>query len=264
MNKKISLLSKIYLTAAVLLAAAATALRINMMQNGYDALNGFYTNDILHNIFGYGLAAAVVILAVIAYIYIKEENCSALPAEGVLVKGASLLSGCVNGGYIIYTFAKAVIPAMGEIKAANLATLVFAAIGMLYFFTLGKKAHFRSLLCISNALVLLAIILTLYFDRTVAFINHSIVLCFAAAIFSSLAFAAEANFALARTAYRRYLAYAPSAVILSLGLSIPDIIFRISHRYAVLTDIYYDIIILAFGLYHLARLIEIAFKKEEK
>ena len=264
MNKRISLLSKIYLLAGVFFATAAVALRINMLQNAYDPQNGFYTADTLHAVFGYGLAALVAILAVAAYIYIKEENCSVFPAEGIFVKTASMLCGCVNGGYIIYVFAKAVLPAASEVKAANLATLAFCAVAMLYFFTLGKKAHFRSILCISNALVLLSIVLTLYFDRTVSFVNHSIVLCFAACIFSSLTFAAEANFALERKAYRRYLAYSASAVVLSFATAVPDIIFRISKGYTVLTDIYFDVIILAYGIYHLSRLTEIALKKEVK
>ena len=73
MNKRISLLSKIYLLVCVFFATAAVALRISMMQNAYDVANGFYTADTLHAIFGYTLAAVAVILAVIAYIYIKEE-----------------------------------------------------------------------------------------------------------------------------------------------------------------------------------------------
>ena len=264
MNKKISLLSKIYLPLCIFFATAAVALRINMMQNAYDHVNGFYTADTLHSIFGYTLAGLVAILAVTAYIYIKEENCSVFPSEGLFVKAASVLCGCASGGFIIYVFAKAVLPVASKADAGDLATLAFCAVAMLYFFTLGKKASFRSILCIFNALVLLSIVLVLYFDRTVSFVNHSIVLCFAACIFSSLTFAAEANFALERKAYRRYLAYAASAVVLSLASSIPDIVYCITKGYAVLTDVYYDIIILAYGIYHLARLTEIALKKETK
>ena len=69
MTKRTSILSKIYLAVTVLLAIAATTLRVYMMQNAFDPENGFYTNDALHNIFGYSLAAVVILVAVIAYIY---------------------------------------------------------------------------------------------------------------------------------------------------------------------------------------------------
>ena len=71
MTKRTSILSKIYLAVTVLLAIAATTLRVYMMQNAFDPENGFYTNDALHNIFGYSLAAVVILVAVIAYIYIS-------------------------------------------------------------------------------------------------------------------------------------------------------------------------------------------------
>lgn len=261
MTKKTSILSKILLAVAFFGGIAFTTLRTNMMLTSYDALNGFYTNDALHAAFAYPFAAIVILTAIVSYIYIKEEKCSVLPKEGVLVKGASLLSGCALGGFVVYVFAKAVIPALGGIDAFDLAALAFSAVAMLYFFTLGKKAQFRSLLCISNAIVLLTVVLALYFDRGVSYVNHSVVLCFAAAIFSSLAFTAEANFALERAAYRRYLAYAPSAVMLSFAISVPDIVYAVANKTVPLTDIYYDVILLVFGLYHLARLAEIAFKK---
>ena len=263
MTKKTSILSKVYLALTLFFAIAATVLRVNLMQS-YDALNGFYTNDALHNVFAYPLAATVILLAVVSYIYIKEEKCSKLPREGVLVKGASILSGCALGGFIVYVFAKAVIPALGGIDGFDLALLAFSAVAMLYYFTLGKKAQFRALLCTASAIVLLTIVLALYFDRGVSFVNHSVMLCFAAAIFSALAFTAEANFALDRAAYHRLLAYAPSAIILSLAISVPDIVFCIGYGHAPLTDVYYDVILLVFGIYHLARLTEIAFYKEEK
>ncbi|MBR5538327.1 MAG: hypothetical protein IKU61_00360 [Clostridia bacterium] len=263
MTKKTSLLSKVYLALALFFTIAGTVVRFNLMQS-YDVANGFYTNDTLHKVFAYTLAAIVILLAAVSYIYIKEEKCSKLPKEGVLVKGASLLSGCALGGFIVYVFAKAVIPSLGGIDGFDIATLAFCAVAMLYYFTLDKKAPFRSLLCAASAIVLLTFILALYFDRGVSFVNHSVMLCFAAAIFSALTFTAEANFPLGRAAYHRYIAYAPSAIILSFAISIPDIVFCIEHRLAPLTDIYYDVILLVFGLYHLARLAEIAFYKEEK
>lgn len=262
MTKKTSILSKIFLFVAVFCAIAFTTLRVNMLQTAFDFENGFYTNDTLHAVFAYPLAAIVILLVVASYIYIKEEKCSKLPSEGMLVKGASLIAGCALCGFIVYAFAKAVIPALGGIDGFDLASLVFSAVAMLYFFTLGKKASFRSLLCISSSIVLLTIVLSLYFDRGVSYVDHSVMLCFAAAIFSALTFAAEANFALDRAAYRRYLAYAPSAIMLSFTVSVPDIIYAIAEHKIILTDIYYDVILLVFGIYHLARLIEISFNKE--
>lgn len=263
MTKKTLTAARIFAFATAIFSIALTTLRTSMLQNAYDIENGFYTDAAMHSVIRYSLIALVAIIFATAYIYIKEEKCSALPAEGVLAKGASVLSGCALCGFVIYTFAKAVIPALGGIGGTDLAITVLSAIAMLYFFTIGKEASFRALLCISNALVLLAIVLDLYFDRMVSYVNHSVIICFAAAIFLALAFTAEANFALKNAAYRRYLAYAPSAIVLSFTTAIPDIIYFAANRTAVLTDIYYDIIILVFGLYHLARLIEIALKKEE-
>lgn len=261
MNKKTSLFSKIFLALATAVTISAGTLRIYIMQTAFNPIDGFYTNDTLHAVLGYGLAAFVVIAAACAYIYIKEEKSFALPECGILVKGASVLAGCALCGFIIYSFAKAVIPSFGGIGIADVAMMALSAVAMLYFFTADKKGDFRALLCISSALVLLAMVLGLYFNSSISYINHSIVLCFAAAIFTMLAFAAEANFALGRPAYRRYLSYAPSAAALSLTVAIPDIVYFITSKTAVISNIYFDILFFAFGIYHLARLTEIAVKK---
>ena len=193
----------------------------------------------------------------------SEEDAEKLvPGTKILVTG--FLSVCVLAGAVVYSFAKAVIPALGGIDAFDLALLAFSVVAMLYYLTIGKKAPFRSLLCIASSLVLLVIVLDLYFDRTVSYTNHSVVLCFATAIFSALTFAAEANFSLGRSAYKRYLSYVSTAITLSFALSVPDIVYFAVSKTAVIADIYFDVIILAFGIYHLARLIEIALYKEEK
>ena len=264
MTNRTSLLSKIWLTLSVIAAAVFSTFRVYLLDNAYDAANGFYTDEKLHNIFGYTLGSIVILCVVIAYIYIKEENRSFLPPARGLVKGTSLICSITLCGFIIYTFAKAVIPSFAPVNMGDVAMAALSAIAMLYFFTLDKKSDSRSVLAIASSLVLLAIVLILYFDRTVSYVNHSVILAFAACIFSALTFAAEANFALGRSVYRRYLAYAPGAIALAFATALPNLIYFIKNRLTNTLDIYFDIIILVFGIYHLSRLAEIAFYKEEK
>ena len=263
MTNRTSLLSKIWLALSVVCAIFYSAFRTHMLHNTYDAQNGFYTDSELLSVFGYSLAALVVIFAVTAYIYIKEGNFQNPSKKSLFLKGASYLSAIVLCGFIIYAFAKAVIPSF-EITGGDLAIAGLSAVAMLYFLTFDKKNDFCAILCIASSLVTLGIVLILYFDRSVSFVNHSVMLCFAACIFSALAFAAEANFALGRPAMKRYIAYAPAAIALSFTLAVPDIIFFAQNRVAIISDIYFDIIILAFGIYHIAHLADIAFNKEEK
>ena len=175
-----------------------------------------------------------------------------------------LFCACVFSGFAVYTFAKFVIPAMQAPGAADIIMAIFASVSILYFLSndaSGKIGDARALLCASPALVLLALVFGLYFNTKISYVNHSVILCYAAAIFLMLASVAEANSILKRPYLRRYLAYAPTAVVLAFALSIPDIIFAIANLKAPLTDIFYDIIIFALGVYHLVKLCAIAYEK---
>lgn len=253
MQKKTSILVRILSTATALLSIAATTLRAFMMQS-YDAANGFYTSDSLHTVLRVSLVVIAAIFFAGRYIYIKEENFPKTLPAGQTVKVVSTVVGCVLAGFVLFTFAKAVLP-MFTFSGAETVMALFALVAMLYYFSTDKKGDFRALLCTASALVLLAMVFGLYFNPKFSYINHSGVLCFAAAIFLMLAFVAEANFALGNTAYRRYLAYAPTAVILSFTLSIPDLLFAVTGGGSPITNIYYDILFLAFGVYHLTRLV---------
>lgn len=257
MTRKTLTSARILTTATAVLAAVATMLRVQLMQT-YDAANGFYTNDTLHAILRYSLIVIAAIFFAGRYIYIKEENFPKSLPTGKVLKGISAFVGCVLAGFVIFTFAKAVLPMFNKVPGVELFMALLALVAMLYYFTVDKKGDFRALLCSASALLLLALVFGLYFNAEFSYINHSGVLCFAAAIFLMLAFAAEANFALGNTAYRRYYAYAPTAVILSFALAIPDLLLAITDRVAAITNIYYDILFLAFGIYHLTRLAVIA------
>lgn len=263
MNKTTSVLSRAALAVASLFAIAMTVVRIILM-NTYDAANGFYTDDALHSVFRYTLIALAVVVFAAAYIYIKEGKIQKSTQNEKFIGAAMLLPACVFTGFVVYTFAKFVIPTMPTPATADIIMALFSAVSILYFFShnaSGKIGDARALLCTAPALVLLALVFGLYFNTNVSYVNHSVILCYAAAIFLMLATVAEANSILARPYLRRYLAYAPTAVVLSLSLSIPDIIFAIANLKAPLTDIFYDIIIFALGIYHLVNLIAIAIKK---
>ncbi len=263
MNKTTSVLSRALLTAACIFTAILTTLRTVLM-NTYDAVNGFYTNDALHLIFRYLLIALAIVVFAAAYIYIKEGKIQKPTQNEKFIGAAMLLPACVFTGFVVYTFAKFVIPTMQNPGAADIIMALFSAVSILYFFShnaSGKIGDTRALLCASPALVLLALVFGLYFNTKISYVNHSVILCYAASIFLMLATVAEANSILARPYLRRYLAYAPTAVVLSLSLSIPDIIFAIANLNAPLTDIFYDIIIFALGVYHLVNLIAIAIQK---
>ena len=253
MQKKTSAFVRVLTAATTVLTVIATALRVVLMQN-YSAENGFYADSSLRSVFRILLIAATAIFFVVRYIYIKEGNLpKSLPANKAL-RIVSAGVGCVLGGFALFTFAKAVLPAY-TVSGVDLALTVLALAAMLYYFTVDKKGDFRALLCSASALLLLVMIFGLYFDPTFGYVNHSGILAFSTAIFVMLAFSAEANFALGMPAYRRYFAYAPPAAILSLALSLPDLIYTITVGGAVLTIVYYDILFLAFGIYHLTRLV---------
>lgn len=265
MTKTTSLFARIAFVITLVFTAAATALRIYLMQNAYDFENGFYTNDTLHMLFRYALIAFAAIAFVTAYIYIKEEKSSKLPSENRAVVFAGIFAACAFIGFIVYNFAKFVLPMFERPGAADILMCVFSAIALLYFLTYSAKAEIgdsRALLCCGPALTLLALVFGLYFNTSVSYVNHSVVLCYATSIFLMLATIAEANAFLRRPYLRRYLAYVPTAVVLSFALAVPDIIYAITHFDAPITDIYYDIIILALGVFHLVRFTSICSAKE--
>ena len=177
----------------------------------------------------------------------------------------AFIAGAALVGYVLYSFTMFAVFTSIDIAAVFLG--VFALIGSFYYFTerqyKGKNADFRALLCASVALSLLVLVFDLYFDKTVSFANHSVKLAFAAAIFLMLTLLSEANFALRRPeAWRRYFCYAPTAILLSMTLAVPDLIAAVAYRTAVISDLYYDILIFTIGLHQGARLGAVAFAKE--
>lgn len=256
----------LYFFVTVLLSAAFTVLRTCMLLGGYDYENGFYTSRAQHAVLGYGLLAFTVLFFVCGYIYNKKEEkrLTRLP-QTVATDVTAFLAGAVLVGYVLYSFTMFAV--LDRIVVADVFLGVFALIGAFYYFTerqyREKRADFRALLCASVALALLVMIFDLYFDATVSFADHSVKLAFAAAIFLALTLLAEANFRLERPdAFRRYFCYAPTAILLSTTLAIPDLIAAAVHHRALVSDLYYDILIFAIGLHQAARLGAMAFAKE--
>lgn len=263
MNKTTSVLSRAMLTVACIFAIALTAIRIILMKT-YDAINGFYTNDALHLVFRYLSIALATVVFASAYIYIKEGKIQKPAKKEKFLGAVEWFVACVFTGFVVYTFAKFVLPTMTSPGTADIIMAIFSAVSILFFFSSGasgKIGDARALLCAAPALVLLAMVFGLYFNTNISYVNHSVILCYAAAIFLMLATVAQANSILKRPHLRRYLAYAPTAVALAFSLSIPDIIFALSNLKAPLTDIFYDIIIFALGVYHLVNLFVIALEK---
>ena len=256
----------LYFFATVLLSAAFTVFRTCMLLGGYDYENGFYTSRTQHAVLGYSLLAFTVLFFVCGYIYNKKEEkpLTRLP-QTAATDVTAFLAGAALVGYVLYSFTMFAV--LDRIVVADVFLGVFALIGAFYYFTekqyRAKRAEFRALLCASVALALLVMIFDLYFDATVSFANHSVKLAFAAAIFLALTLMAEANFQFERPdARRRYFCYAPTAILLSMTLAIPDLIAAAVHHQALVSDLYYDILIFAVGLHQAARLGSIAFAKE--
>ena len=264
MHKTTRISERVLYALTLAVTPCCIALRTWLLQNAYRVEDGFYTNDTMHTLLRCVLFGMALIAFAVGHIYIKEENCQNALPEGRILRGISMFTGSVLAGFLLYNFAKVVLPMFERPDAVNFIMSIFAAAAMLYYFTGDKKGDFRALLCVASALLLLIMVLGLYFNNTVSYINHSIVFCFAAAIFTMLAIVAEGNILLARAAYRRYLSYAPTAVVLCLSLSIPDLIFYATNRAVVLTDIYYDILLLTFGIYHLCRLTQIAARSQKE
>lgn len=267
MNTNASLFSRSITAVAVFFSAVGVALRTILMAGYYDGAEGFYTNEILHSVFSYLLVAMAIVIFAAAYIYIKEEkNPFSLPNNRA-VSAVSAVAACVFGGFIIYSFGKLILSRYsgGLLTSPGKAAIImslFCVVALLFFVSgKSKMGDVRALLCSGNALVLLILVFGLYFDPVISYVNHSVVLCYATSIFLMLATVAEANSYLSRPWLRRYLAFAPTAVVLSFALSIPDFIYAALNLSAPLYDIYYDFIIFALGLYHLVNLIAISMVK---
>ena len=270
MNTKASLFTKSITAVTAVFAVAATVMRALLMAT-YDGAEGFYTNDTLHGIFRYVLTALAIVVFAAAYIYIKEGKIQISLPEGKVSNAFSVFAACVFGGFIVYSFGKPVIGrATGGLwekpSGAELVMALFCVVAMLFFIS-GKSQKLgdaRALLCSGSALVLLALVFGIYFDLEISYINHSVVLCYAACIFLMLAIVAEANSYLGRPWLRRYLAFAPTAVVLSFALTIPDFIYAVLNLASPISDIYYDFIIFAMGVYHLVKLIRVSLVKFEE
>lgn len=258
-------LSSIIFFCTALFAVGFALLRCTLMRN-YNFGSGFYSDDALHAILRFGLILLAAIFFACGYIYNKKEGNRAknLP-QNLATTVMSYVAGAALCGFALYTLAKFVI--FRSLLLADVPLCILALIGSFYYFTERQYANggadFRALLCSANALALLVMIFGLYFNKNVSYVNHSIMLAFAAAIFLMLAIVAEANFSLGRPAYRRFFSYAPTAVVLSFSLAIPDLVTAFTDGKAVITDIFYDILILALGLHQLARLSALAFSTEK-
>lgn len=257
----------LYFFLTLALTAAFVILRTSMLLGGYDLAGGFYTDARWHAVLKYGLAAFAVLCFVFGCISYnkKEENCPFRLPQNTVTDIASILAGASLIGYVLYSFT--LFAVWGQLKLADVLLDIFALIGSAYYLSerqyKGKAAEFRALLCSSAALTLLVIVFSLYFDSTVSFVNHSIKLTFAAAVFLMLTLIAEAGASIGRTDVRKkFFCYAPTAVLLSMTLALPDLIAAAVYRQALIADLYYDILILALGLHQMARLGAAAFTKE--
>ncbi len=270
MNIKFSVYTKIATFVTAFFTIAGVVLRTVLMLSFYNGDDGFYTNGTLHLVFRYMLIVFAAVAFAAAYIYIKEGKSQISQPLCPLVRKVSLIPACVFTSFLIYTFAKVVIPTLNAPTVADLFMALFAIAAILYFFSLNSNSKLgdaSAILCAAPALVLLVLVFGLYFNPTVSYINHSIILCYAASIFLMLATVAEANAFLGRPFLHRYLAYAPTAVVLSFSLAIPDIVYALTALKAPLTDVFYDVIILTLGIYHLIKLAVTAFyspKEEQK
>ena len=258
MHKTSRISARVLTALSLLFSVGGILLRTFLLQNAYRVEDGFYTDPTLHAILRYGLIALAVLAFAWAHIYIKEGNRPIPSPEGRVFSILYAVVGCVLAGFLLYTFAKSILPFFVFPGLADLAMALFAAVAMLYYFTAGKKKDFRAPLCLCSALLFLAMIFGLYFSGKVSYVNHTVVLCFAAGIFMMLSIAAEGTSLRGRPAARRYLAYAPTAVTLCFTLSVPDLCFFLTDHHVVLTDIYYDLLFFVFGAYHLARLLWLA------
>lgn len=256
----------LYFFVTALLAVAFVVFRTCMLLGGYDYENGFYTSNTQHVLLGGGLLICAALFFACGYIYNKkEENKPVVLPQTVVTSVTAFIAGAALVGYVLYSFTMFAV--FSSINIADVFLGIFALVGSFYYFTerqyKGKSADFRALLCSSVALALLVLVFDLYFDKTVSFANHSVKLAFAAAIFLMLTLLSEANFSLRRPeAWRRYFCYAPTAILLSMTLTVPDLIAAVAQHTAVISDLYYDILIFAIGLHQAARLGAVAFAKE--
>lgn len=256
MNTSLRPFDRVLAICATVFAVLGAAARLYMLFALYDIENGFYTSAPAHTLFRACGIAAVIVFFAIGHIYIKEENGAVSLPESRPLSLWSYLCGAVLGGFLLYQLVRLAI--YNTVGLAGGFACLFAVFALLYFYTENAKGDFRALFCISNALLLLAIVFGVYFDRSIAYVNHSAALFYAAAVFVMLAFLAEGNFRLGRSAYRRLLSYAPSAAVLSISLALPNLIYALFSRRAVIVDVYNDVLFLAYGIYFLLRLYAIA------
>ncbi len=257
---------RILYISAIVFSVLFACLRSYMVLTGYDAASGFYTSEALHNILRYGLLVFAVLAFAAGHIYIKEENpVSPLPETRFSRAGACIL-GATMCGFVLYTLAKCLL--FRRADTADLIACPFALLAALYQWTnlRGRRrtGDYRGLLTLCSALVCLVIVFGLYFNPKLSYINHTVVLAFAAFVFLMLTAAAEANFEIRRSAYRRFFSYAPVSMTLAFTLSIPDLLYRFIRGSALLSEFYYDILLLAFGLYYLAKLTAILTVRDGK
>lgn len=278
MKNKTGLLRFLW-SLTVLFAVGCAGLRTWMLVNAYRVSDGFYTNDSAHLVLRIALAGFALLSFAAGWLLYNKEGKSSKNAdreagspflplpENTFTAVCSILCGLAFFGFILFFVAKPLISGVFTADVKGLLLCLFAFFAGLYYMTNHKRAarggEFRSLLCISAALFLLVMVFGLYFDKSVSYINHTVMLAFAAGVFSMLAVTAEANFALHRSAYRRYVCYAPASVVLTVSLALPDLLFFIRTKEVLVTNLYYDILLLAIGLTHFARLTAIAFPKKE-
>lgn len=257
----------LYFFLTLTLTAVFVLLRTLMLLGGYDLDNGFYTDARLHAVLKYSLTALTVLCFVVGYVLYnkKEESHPFRLPQNTATDITSILAGAALIGYVLYSFA--LFAVWDRIVLADVLLGIFALIGSAYYLTerqyKDKTADFRALLCSSAALALLVLVFSLYFDSTVSFVNHSIKLSFAAVVFLMLALITEAGVSIGRIdARRNFFCYVPTAVLLSMTLTVPDLIAAAIYRQALISDLYYDILMFALGLHQMARLGAAAFAKE--
>lgn len=256
MNKQALATMRILYISAIVFSVLFTLLRCYMVLTGYDASSGFYTSAPLHHLLRYGLFLFAALVFIASHIYIKEENdLSPLPQNRFSRIGSCIL-GAALCGFALYTLAKALL--FHSAYAADLIACPFALLAAFYQWTNFRGKHktgdFRGLLTLCGALVCLSVVFGLYFNPHLSYINHTVVLAFAAFVFLMLTAAAEANFEIGRSAYRRLFSYAPISIVFTLTLAVPDFVYRFVRGNLLLSDIFYDILLLAFGLYYFAKL----------
>lgn len=263
MNTRSSVLTKTMSIVAILFSIGAVVIRtLLMLDKNYNSASGFYPDVALRYILNYTLVAFTIISFVMAIIYIKEGKNQIFFPQNTAVNVISLITACVFGGFVIYTLAGFILPGSTAPANSELISAVLCVPAVLYFASgKSKMGDARAILCTGSALILLALVFGLYFSTEISYVNHNAILCYGAAIFMMLTIVAEANSLLGRKFLRRYISYAPVAIVLSFALSIPNITYAIINLAAPTQNIYHDFIFFALGAYHLAKLLSLTLIK---